>query len=101
MGYEFMKSTGIVRNMDELGRVVLPKELRRTMHINEKDPLEIFVQEDQIILKKYEPYNACMITGEISKENIELADGKIILSKIGAKMLMEELENYKDLGILI
>lgn len=51
-----MKSTGIVRKIDELGRVVLPKELRTTFNINERDPLEIFVEDDgKIILKKYEP----------------------------------------------
>lgn len=49
-----MKATGIVRRIDDLGRVVLPKELRRTMNIKEGDPLEIFVDGDQIILKKYE-----------------------------------------------
>lgn len=50
-----MKSTGIVRKVDELGRIVLPKELRMTMNINEKDPLEIFIDGSSIILKKYEP----------------------------------------------
>lgn len=50
-----MKSTGIVRKVDELGRVVLPIELRRNMGIEIKDSLEIFVKEDVIILKKYEP----------------------------------------------
>lgn len=54
-----MKSTGIVRKVDELGRIVLPKELRVTLNINERDPLEIFVdEENRIILKKYEP--ACI-----------------------------------------
>ena len=50
-----MKSTGIVRKVDELGRIVLPIELRRTLDIAEKDPLEIYVSEDSIILKKYQP----------------------------------------------
>jgi len=53
-----MKSTGIVRKVDELGRVVLPIELRRTLDIAEKDALEIYVDESAIILKKYEP--ACI-----------------------------------------
>lgn len=53
-----MKSTGIVRKVDELGRVVLPIELRRTLDINEKDALEIYVDGATIILKKYEP--ACI-----------------------------------------
>lgn len=50
-----MKSTGIVRRIDDLGRVVIPKELRRTLGIDEKDSLEIFVDEDRIILRKYAP----------------------------------------------
>ncbi|MBE6907735.1 AbrB/MazE/SpoVT family DNA-binding domain-containing protein [Marasmitruncus massiliensis] len=53
-----MKSTGIVRKVDELGRIVLPIELRRTLDINEKDSLEIYVDGNQIVLKKYEP--ACI-----------------------------------------
>lgn len=87
-----MKSTGIVRKVDELGRIVIPKELRRTLDINEKDPLEIFVENDQIILKKYEPANACHITGEVSDKNISLADGKLVLSQDGAKKLMEQIQ---------
>lgn len=50
-----MKSTGIVRKVDELGRIVLPIELRRTLDIAEKDALEIFVDGDNIILHKYHP----------------------------------------------
>lgn len=56
-----MKSTGIVRKVDELGRIVLPIELRRTLDIAERDPLEIYVDEDRIILKKYLP--ACLFCG--------------------------------------
>lgn len=59
-----MKSTGIVRKVDELGRIVLPIELRRTLSINEKDALEIFVDNDKIILQKYEP--ACIFCGNAS-----------------------------------
>ena len=50
-----MKVTGIVRRIDDLGRVVIPKEIRRTMHIKEGDPLEFFVNGRTIILKKYQP----------------------------------------------
>lgn len=53
-----MKSTGIVRKVDELGRIVLPIELRRTLGIEEKDRIEIFVDGDSIILRKYQP--ACI-----------------------------------------
>lgn len=57
-----MKSTGIVRKVDELGRVVLPIELRKTLDIDERDPLEIYVDGNTIILKKYEP--DCIFCGD-------------------------------------
>lgn len=57
-GGKHMKSTGIVRKVDELGRIVLPIELRRTLDIAEKDALEIFVDGDNIVLHKYHP--ACI-----------------------------------------
>lgn len=57
-----MKSTGIVRKVDELGRVVIPIELRRLLSIQEKDSMEIFTEADTIILKKYEP--ACIFCGQ-------------------------------------
>ena len=50
-----MKSTGITRKVDELGRIVLPIEMRRTLDIAERDELEIFVENDRIVLQKYEP----------------------------------------------
>lgn len=60
-----MKSTGIVRKVDKLGRIVLPKELRMTLNIKEKDPLQIFVDDDgRIILQKYEP--ACVFCNSMN-----------------------------------
>lgn len=56
-----MKSTGIVRKVDELGRIVLPKELRATFDIKHRDPLEIYVDGENIVLRKYEP--ACIFCG--------------------------------------
>ena len=56
-----MKSTGIVRKVDDLGRIVLPIELRRTLDIHERDSIEIFVDGNQIVLKKYSP--ACIFCG--------------------------------------
>lgn len=56
-----LKSTGIVRKVDELGRVVIPIELRRNLSIAKKDALEIYVDADKIVLKKYEP--ACVFCG--------------------------------------
>ncbi|MDO4200024.1 MAG: AbrB/MazE/SpoVT family DNA-binding domain-containing protein [Clostridia bacterium] len=58
-----MKSTGIVRKVDSLGRVVLPIELRNSLNINQADALEIFTEGDRIILRKYEPY--CVFCGEV------------------------------------
>nr|WP_106782134.1 AbrB/MazE/SpoVT family DNA-binding domain-containing protein [Lysinibacillus timonensis] len=89
-----MKSTGIVRKVDELGRVVIPIELRRTLGIAEKDALEIYVDDDRIILKKYMPNMTCAVTGEVSDENFRLADGKLILSPEGADILMREIQAH-------
>ncbi|MBO8172660.1 MAG: AbrB/MazE/SpoVT family DNA-binding domain-containing protein [Bacillaceae bacterium] len=69
-----LKSTGIVRKVDELGRVVIPIELRRTLGINVKDALEIYVDGEQIILKKYEP--ACIFCN--SAEDVKNFKGKLI-----------------------
>ena len=57
-----LKSTGVVRKLDQLGRIVLPKELRTVLNLKEKDALEIYVDGEQIILKKYEP--ACVFCGD-------------------------------------
>lgn len=59
-----MKSTGIIRKVDDLGRIVLPIELRRTLDIAERDELEIFMENDRIILRKFEP--ACVFCGSAS-----------------------------------
>lgn len=56
-----MKATGIIRKVDELGRIVLPIELRRTLDIAERDELEIYMEQDRIVLQKYEP--ACIFCG--------------------------------------
>ncbi|WP_410991186.1 AbrB/MazE/SpoVT family DNA-binding domain-containing protein [Bacillus cereus] len=87
-----MKAIGIVRKIDELGRVVIPKETRRTLNIHEKDPLEIFIEGETIILQKFKSYSTCPITGEISTQNIKLADGKLTLSPEGVKQLLAELK---------
>ncbi|HEY8552398.1 MAG TPA: AbrB/MazE/SpoVT family DNA-binding domain-containing protein [Thermaerobacter sp.] len=71
-----MKSTGIVRKVDELGRVVIPIELRRTLDIQEKDSLEIYVDGDKIILRKYEP--ACVFCGNAL--NVQHFRGKNVCS---------------------
>ncbi|WNX83802.1 AbrB/MazE/SpoVT family DNA-binding domain-containing protein [Agathobaculum sp. NTUH-O15-33] len=60
-----MKATGMTRKLDELGRVVLPIELRRSMGIEIKDALEIFVDDNRVILKKYQP--GCIFCGNADK----------------------------------
>lgn len=81
-----MKSTGIIRKLDELGRVVLPIEIRRTFNLAEKDAVEIFVEDDRIILKKHQPN--CLLCGE-DKNLIEFK-GKLIC-KSCAKNLSKKI----------
>ncbi len=82
-----MKATGIVRKVDELGRIVIPIELRRTMGIDIKDPLEIFVDGEKIILRKYEP--TCIFSG--SAENLINFKGKMV-----SKDVLDELISSFD-----
>ena len=72
-----MKSTGIVRRIDELGRIVLPIEIRKNLALASRDAVEIFVNEDTIVLKKYEP--ACIFCGSL--DNSSLFKGRIICDK--------------------
>ena len=69
-----MKSTGIVRKLDELGRITLPIELRRNLNIGERDPLEIFVDDERSILKKDEPCD--IFTGDMN-DLIDYHDKKV------------------------
>jgi len=77
-----MKSTGIVRKIDELGRIVLPIEIRRNLDIDRGEAVEIFVDEEKIILKKYNP--ACIFCGNAS--NITLFKGKLVCGECRAAM---------------
>ena len=81
-----MRATGIVRRIDDLGRVVIPKEIRRTMRIREGDPLEIFVdREGEVILKKYSPI------GELSEFAREYAES--INESLGQAVLIADRDN--------
>jgi AbrB family transcriptional regulator, transcriptional pleiotropic regulator of transition state genes len=86
-----MKSIGIVRKVDELGRVVIPIELRRTLGIGEKDGLEIYVDGDRIMLKKYEP--ACIFCGGIN--NVSYFKGKLVCNKCVHEMIVDPFESTK------
>lgn len=88
-----MKATGIVRKVDNLGRVVLPKELRKTLALKEGDPLEIFTDGEAIILKSYKP--GCIFCGE--------ADGGAWRNeaiKNIKEYLAKELEEFKNVKII-
>lgn len=80
-----MKSTGIVRRVDELGRIVLPIELRRTLNIAEKDSLEIYVDGSSIMLKKYQP--ACIFCD--SAKDISVFKGKNICAHCLKELLQK------------
>jgi transcriptional pleiotropic regulator of transition state genes len=77
-----MKSTGIIRKVDDLGRIVLPVELRRSLGIEERDPLEIFVEEDQIILRKSSV--VCVFCG--TEDNVSDFKGKGICDSCRASL---------------
>ena len=77
-----MKSTGIIRKVDDLGRIVLPIELRRMLDIAERDEIEIFVESDRIILRKYEP--ACIFCG--SSHGLKILHGKNVCRTCAGKL---------------
>lgn len=79
-----MKSTGIVRKVDELGRIVLPIELRRTLDIAVRDELEIYLDDDKVVLKKYEP--SCIFC----------ASPRNLVSYRGRNVCMECIRNMND-----
>lgn len=81
-----MKSTGIVRRVDELGRIVLPIEIRRTLDINQKDSLEIYVDGKSIVLQKYS--SACILCGEA--EEIVIFKGKNVCTNCIREMAGKE-----------
>ncbi|KMP21131.1 AbrB/MazE/SpoVT family DNA-binding domain-containing protein [Bacillus cereus] len=85
-----MKNTGVARKVDELGRVVIPVELRRTLGIAEGTALGFHVEGENIVLRKHE--KSCFVTGKVSESNIELLDGRMFLSKEGATELLDILE---------
>ena len=72
-----MKATGIVRRIDELGRVVIPKEIRRTLRIKEGDPLEIFTDRDELMLKKYSPIATLEGFSEATAKSLNQLSGKL------------------------
>jgi len=82
----------MIRKIDDLGRIVIPMETRRVLNIGEKDPVEIFTENDgSIILKKYTASHSCMVTGVVESDIVELYDGKIRVSREIARELIYKL----------
>ena len=106
-----MKSTGIVRRIDDLGRLVLPKEIRRTMRIREGDPLEIYTNNGEVIFKKYSPigelstfageyaetlYKTCALSVVICDRDAVIATAGVSRKEYADKPLSEELEQIME-----
>lgn len=90
-----MKATGIVRNMDHLGRVVIPKEIRRTMKISTGDPVEFFTDGDGLIIRKYDTNGDMVQLLENVERSIQLTEPFISPSK--KQMLLEKVREMKDI----
>ncbi|EOQ04912.1 AbrB/MazE/SpoVT family DNA-binding domain-containing protein [Bacillus cereus] len=87
-----MKYTGMQRKVDNAGRVVLPAELRNLASFSLGTQVEVSVEGIFIRLKRHSM--ACNVTGEVSEDNLVLADGKIVLSPNGAKYVLVQLKKY-------
>ena len=80
-----MKNTGIVRKLDDLGRITLPKELRRTLDINDRDQVEIWTEKNTVVLKKYGVQDKCNHCG--TTENVIKSDDVVICKKCASKII--------------
>ncbi|MFC2949195.1 AbrB/MazE/SpoVT family DNA-binding domain-containing protein [Virgibacillus sediminis] len=89
-----LRSTGVTRNVDDLGRIVIPKEIRRTMGIENRDPVEFLLEDNFIAIRKYSPDKECAITGKVSEDNFRV--GNIWLSDEGAEILKQQMESRSE-----
>ena len=93
---KIMKATGIVRRIDELGRVVIPKEIRRTLRIKEGDPLEIFTDRDELTLKKYSPIATLERFSEATARSLHTLSGKLAVIADTDEILYAYGDGKKD-----
>lgn len=91
-----MKATGIVRRIDELGRVVIPKEIRRTLRIKEGDPLEIFTDRDELMLKKYSPIASLERFSDATARSLNDLSGKLAVICDNDEVLFAYGEGKRD-----
>ncbi|MGA4722177.1 AbrB/MazE/SpoVT family DNA-binding domain-containing protein [Fictibacillus nanhaiensis] len=87
-----MEHTDMLRKVDRLGRIGISVKLRREMNIEMYDDIEIFLEDDFVILKKFHAIRPCLITGQVREGNLEFANGKIVLSPEGVRVLLKELK---------
>ena len=92
-----MRDTGIVRRIDELGRVVIPKEIRKTLRIKESDPLEIFTDKDSLVIKKYSPISSIGEFAKIVADGIEELTEKVCVITDNDAILYLSKGKMKDL----
>ncbi|WP_328087078.1 AbrB/MazE/SpoVT family DNA-binding domain-containing protein [Fictibacillus nanhaiensis] len=83
--------------VDRLGRITVPISLREKYNIEISDEIEIFMEDDSIIIKKFNAVRPCMVTGKVSETNLEYAGGKLVLSSEGARTLLKELKSNPSL----
>ena len=109
-GVKFMKTTGIIRRIDDLGRIVIPKELRKSLRIKNGDSLEIFVDQEDIILKKYSPIESIeeaaikYVEGfnQVIKHNVIVTDKDKVIAVSGElkkKYLGKKITEFTERGI--
>ena len=92
-----MQDTGIIRRIDELGRVVIPKELRKKLRIREGDPLEIYTNKNEMVLKKYSPVMAILEHAKVVAEGLYAVTGKVcIITDTNSVIAVSSLK-YADL----
>ena len=87
-----MKSTGMVRRVDELGRIVIPKEIRNKLEIYEKDPIEIYVDGHSIVLKKFE--ENCIFCG--ATKNLVTYKNKLLCNKCLENLKLNKVEKIEE-----
>jgi len=92
-----MKSTGIVRRIDELGRIVIPKELRKTLRIKDGDPLEIYANKDELVLRKYSPVLTVGVYAQAIADGIQGVTEKTCLITDGDAVIYVSDGKYKEM----
>lgn len=104
-----MKSTGIVRRLDDLGRIVIPKEIRRTLRIREGDPLELYTEGDAVMFKKYSPLTydiellnrifRAITESYDSLPDLLLVDGSEVMCKGSKSKFTKLIQDVRDIGV--